>query len=59
MDDVNDKRKRAFTDLYMNAGQSQIAEFSVKQYECNTDRNNEKQNPIFKILSKSPKKFTT
>ena len=49
--DANDQRKQAFADLYMPAGLSQIAGFSIKKYERNADRHNEKQGAVFKILS--------
>ncbi len=49
--DTNNQRKQDFAGLYARTGQSPIAELSVKKYERNADRRNEKQNPVFKILS--------
>lgn len=48
----SDKRKRDFADLYARAGQAQPGCFAVKQYERAADRNNLKENPVFRILSK-------
>ena len=49
--DTNNQRKQYFAGLYARTGQSPIAELSVKKYKRNVDRRNEKQNPVFKILS--------
>ncbi len=49
--DTNNQRKQYFAGLYARTGQSPIAELSVKKHKRNADRRNEKQNPVFKILS--------
>ncbi len=46
LQDANNQRKRNFATKYTG-----INEFSVKKYERNTDRKNQRQNPIFRILS--------
>ena len=43
---VKDKRKRSFSDLYKDAGIPHI-----QKYETRTDRNNDKQSPVFRILA--------
>ena len=46
--DAGKLRKKDFADQY---NVSQIADFSVKKYETESDRKNRKENPVFKILS--------
>ena len=41
-------RKQDFANRYSS---SQLSDFSVKQYETNSDRQNRRESPVFKILS--------
>ncbi len=45
---ANGRRQRSFADRY---GDSLIRPFSVKKYESRADRRNQRQNPVFRILS--------
>ena len=45
---ANDRRKQNFARQY---GSSSIDQFSVKKYESRADRQNQRQNPVFRILS--------
>ncbi len=44
---ANEQRKADFADLY----RSNIEGFSIPQYESKADRRNQRQNPVFRILS--------
>ncbi len=44
---VNDERKRSFKAIYADAGLP-----SIKKYETKADKNNGRQNPVFRILSR-------
>ncbi len=46
--DANDRRKQSFARQY---GSSSIDQFSVKKYESRADRQNQRQNPVFRIQS--------
>ena len=46
--DIDSARKQDFANRYSS---SQIGDFSVKQYETNSDRQNRRESPVFKILS--------
>lgn len=48
--DADSARKQHFADRY-HQHQPPLNEFSVKKYETNADRQNLKENPVFKILS--------
>ena len=47
--DIDNARKQDFANRYSF---SQIGKFSVKQYETNSDRQNRRESPVFKILSR-------
>ena len=48
--DTDSKRKQDFANRY-RYGDSRIDGFSVKRYESNADRQYQRQNPVFRILS--------